>query len=185
MRIGRIRLLVVMLAVFAMCLQATTIVPMSVEELTQASTHVVVAQALESRTEWNADKTIIFTITTFQVSESLKGQAARTLAVRQMGGRTTHYEQKVAGVRHWQPGDQSVLFLRPSVAGDGTMAVVGLMQGDFRVIQAADQPGERVVSNGVASVHAYDPSKRSSSEFSGTRMTLNDLKSRVRKAVTQ
>src|SRR5712672_3652997 len=93
--IGRTRLLVVVLAAFATCLQATTIVPMSVEDLTQASTHVVVAQALESRTEWNADKTIIFTITTFQVSESLKGQAPHTLVVRQMGGRTMHMSKKL------------------------------------------------------------------------------------------
>src|SRR5947209_3091754 len=136
---------------------------MSVEDLTRASTNVVVAQAVESRTEWNADKTMIFTITTFQVSESLKGQVPRTIAVRQMGGRVPHYEQKVAGVRHWQAGDQAVLFLHPSVAGDGTMAVTALMQGDFRVVQAADQPGKSSVSNGITGVHAYDPSKQSSS----------------------
>jgi hypothetical protein len=167
--------------VAAASLQATTIVPMSVEELARASTNVVVAKALDSHSEWNAEKTIIFTVTTFEVSESLKGQAAQTIAVRQMGGRVPHYEQKVAGVHHWQAGDQAVLFLHPSVAGDGTMAVTGLMQGDFRFIQQG--VGQGMVSNGVTGVHAYDPSKQSSSEFTGTRMTLDQLKSRVRNAV--
>jgi|SRR3954470_8884354 hypothetical protein len=168
-----------MLLACGLSLSATTIVPMSVEELTRASTNVVVAQAVDSHSEWNADKTLIFTITTFQVSESLKGEAAKTIVVRQMGGRVPNYEQKVAGVRHWQAGEQAVLFLRPSPAGDGTMAVAGLMQGDFRVIQSADKT---IVSNGVPGVEAYDPSKHSTGEFSGTKMTLDDLRSRVMKA---
>jgi hypothetical protein len=166
-------------------LSATTIVPLSVEELTQVSTNVVVAQAVYSHAEWNADKTLIFTITTFQVSESLKGQAAKTIVVRQMGGRVPNYEQKVAGVRHWQAGEKAVLFLRPSVAADGTMAVAGLMQGDFRLIQSADQAGKSVVTNGVPGVDVYDPSKRSTGQFSGAKMTLDDLRSRVMKAAAQ
>ena len=167
----------------ALSLSATTIVPMSVERLTHASTSVVVAQAADSWTEWNADRTLVFTITRFNVSQSLKGAADRTVTVRQMGGRAEHYEQKVAGVRHWQSGEQAVLFLRPSEAGDGTMAVTGLMQGDFRVVEAADQPGKVMVSNGVVGVHAFDPANKVVSEYSGTRMTLEDLQSRVRKAV--
>ena len=160
----------------------TTIVPMSVERLTEASTHVVVAQAAESWTEWNADQTIVFTVTRFHVSENLKGEAGPTVLVRQMGGRTAHYEQKVAGVRHWQTGDQAVLFLRPSEAGDGSLVVTGLMQGDFRVLRAADPSREAMVSNGVSGVHTYDPAGKTLSEFSGTRMSLLDLKSRVKRA---
>src|SRR5438128_2736057 len=133
--------------VLTLPLPATTIVPMSVEKLTKASTNVVVAQATDSWTEWNADHTLIFTITRFNVSQSLKGSADQTVTVRQMGGRAEHFEQKVAGVRRWAAGDQTVLFLRPSEAGDGAMAVTGLMQGDFRIVEAA---GKVVVSNGVA-----------------------------------
>lgn len=162
---------------------ATTIVPMSVERLTEASTQVVVAEAADSWTEWNAGQTIIFTVTRFQVSENLKGEAGQTVTVRQMGGRAAHYEQKVAGVRHWQAGDQAVLFLRPSEAGDGTFVVTGLMQGDFRVLHSADQSGNAMVSNGVAGVHAYDPSGKAVSEFSGTQISLQDLRSRVKRAV--
>src|SRR5438105_614935 len=164
--------------VLALPSSATTIVPMSVEKLTNASTKVVVAEATDSWTEWNADHTLIFTITRFTVNQSLKGSADQTVTVRQMGGRAEHFEQKVAGVRHWVSGDQAVLFLRPSEVGDGTMAVTGLMQGDFRVMETA---GKVVVSNGVAGVHAFDPSNKSISEYSGTQMTLDDLKSRVKK----
>ena len=163
----------------------TTIVPMSVERLTEASAHVVVVEAADSWTEWNADQTMVFTVTRFHVSENLKGEAGPTITVRQMGGRTAHYEQKVAGVRHWQTGDQAVLFLRPSEAGDGSLVVTGLMQGDFRVFHAADQSREAMVSNGVSGVHSYDPAGKTLSEYSGARMSLLDLKSRVKRAAQQ
>ncbi|HUS20101.1 MAG TPA: hypothetical protein VMZ25_10665, partial [Terriglobales bacterium] len=67
-------------------LLATTIVPMSVERLTRASTHVVLAQATEAWTEWDSDHALIYTITRFRVQHSLKGEAGQEILVKQMGG---------------------------------------------------------------------------------------------------
>ncbi len=167
---------------FVTCALATTIIPMSVERLTQASTNIVVAQAADSWTELNANQSLVYTITRFHVSSSLKGQAGETITVRQIGGRTAHFEQKVAGVRHWQNGDRTVLFLRPSEGGDGMLVVTGLMQGDFRVLDATSPSGEAMVSNGIAGVHTYDPAQKTVSEFSGAHMSLTELETRVKKA---
>lgn len=125
---------------------ATTIIPMSLEEMTQAADCVVEGQAGRSWSAWNAEHTFIYTYTTFQVSRALKGAPAQTLTVKQLGGSADGYTQKVSGVRALDSGENALLFLRPSAAGDGTMVVVGLMQGHFRIYQPAQQASTAVVN---------------------------------------
>jgi len=166
------------LIIFAVAARATTIVPMSVEELTRASSHVVEAHALRSWTSWNAQHTLIYTYTTLQVSRTLKGNAAAEITVKQVGGSADGYTQKVSGVRQFQEGEDTLLFLRPSVAADGTLVVVGLMQGNFRMARSAT--GETVVSNGVAEAHQY--ANGHVATFTGTSLRLEDAEARVRSA---
>jgi len=173
----RLRILaVVMLG--AQVASATTIVPMSVEELTHAASHVVEAHALRSWTSWNAQHTLIYTYTTFQISHTLKGNAAAEITVKQAGGSADGYTQKVSGVRQFQEGEDALLFLRPSAATDGTLVVVGLMQGNFRMARSA--AGETIVSNGVAEAHQYDHGRVET--FTGSSMRLQDAEARVRSA---
>src|SRR5258708_37548803 len=86
-------------------LHATTVIPVTVERLAQDSTHVVIGQAEASWTEWNAEHTTIYTKTRFRVSAAIKGQAAQEFVVKQMGGRSGAYLQKVAGVRYLSNGE--------------------------------------------------------------------------------
>jgi len=161
-----------------MSLSATTVLPMSVERLTQASTDVVVARAEESWTEWNPTHTLLHTITRFRISDLMKGKAQSTILVRQMGGRADGIEQKVSGVRGWRQGEEAVLFLRPSHERVGAYAVTGLMQGNFRVVREGKQA---YVSNGVSGIRAVKGSKAQS--FS--RITLQELQQRVRAASSE
>jgi hypothetical protein len=111
----------------------------------------VEATALGSRSEWNQQHSLIYTYTTFQITRGLKGAGAQTIIVKQLGGTAGGYTQKVSGVHHAQAGEDALLFLRPSEAGDGTYAVVGLIQGNFRVLRGGD--GRVVVSNGTRGEH--------------------------------
>jgi hypothetical protein len=155
---------------------------MSMEDLTRAASHVVEGRALNSWSAWNAQHTLIYTYTTFRVARRLKGGAVTTITVKQLGGSAEGYTQKVAGVRHFQSGEDTLLFLRPSVAADGTLVVVGLMQGNFRMAHAAG--GEVVVSNGVYGAASLNRKNGAISTFTGMPMTLREAESRVRKAVT-
>ncbi len=156
---------------------ATTVVPMSIERLTEASTDVVLAQAEDSWTEWNAAHTLLHTITRFHVARPIKGHTTTTVLVRQLGGRADGIEQKVAGIRNWRAGEEAVLFLRPSKEQSGAYAVTGLMQGNFRVLREGKQ---MFVSNGVAGVETARMS--GTSHFTGERILLRELESRVRAA---
>src|SRR5438105_14508891 len=85
-RIRLISSLIIMLLSFA---SATTVIPMSVEKLVGASSHVVEATAVQAWSEWNPQHTIIFTYTKFQVTRRLKGQAPTAIIVprRRRSGR--------------------------------------------------------------------------------------------------
>jgi hypothetical protein len=178
----RIRQLGVLFFLSIGLMSATTIIPVSVERLTSESSHVVEAKAVSSWSQWNPQHSVIFTFTKFQVSRTLKGQAPATIVVKQIGGSAEGYTQKVAGVRHWRDCEEAVLFLHPSPSGDGTLEVTGLMQGNFRI--RATSSGT-TVSNGVSGVTSYDATSHQTAPYQGSGMRLEDLESRVQKAVSQ
>jgi hypothetical protein len=172
----------VLLLLLTILAAATTVKPMSVEELTAASSTVVVGQATDSWSTWNTQHSLIYTFTRFRVARSLKGAADQSVLVKQLGGSAGGYTQKVAGVHPMRAGDSAVLFLRPSEAKDGTMVIVGLMQGNFRV-ERDSKTGATVVNNGVADVHASTATGVSS--YNGSKLTLNQLEARVRKMANE
>jgi hypothetical protein len=157
---------------------ATTIVPMTVEELTQAATTVVEAQAGESWSQWNPQRTVIFTYTRFTVTNALKGAPAAQVVVKQPGGVVDTVGQVVPGVRQFQPGENTLLFLRPS-STPGSYVVVGLMQGNFRLYRA--RSGLTAATNGVPGASALRAGKIA--DYRGTTMLLDELETRVRGGV--
>lgn len=161
--------------------RATTVVPLSVEELTSAAEMVVEARAVQSWSAWNPQRTVIYTYTRLAVDKTLKGSAGAELLVKQPGGTVGAYGQAVPGVRQFQDGEDVVLFLRHSIDGDAALSVVGLMQGSFRRLWG-DQ-GEASVSNGVPGVTAV--TKGNLRSYSGTALSLQSLESRVQKAVAK
>ncbi len=180
MRLSRLLALCFLVATIT---SATTVIPMSLEDITRASTTVVEARALNSHTAWNAEHTLIYTYTRFRVKRALKGQAAEVVTVKQMGGHADGYAQHVSGVRYWADGEEVVLFLHPSEKNDGTLVVTGLMQGNFAVRHLPT--GDIEVGNGVPDVTAFDPAHRALSSYRGAKMSIGQLESRVQKAVTQ
>ena len=74
MKPGRPMPILVLATVLLSLASATTVIPMSVEKLVSASSHVVEATAVQAWSEWNPQHSIIFTYTKFQVTRHLKGQ---------------------------------------------------------------------------------------------------------------
>ncbi len=163
------------------CASATTVIPLSVENLTSVSSHVVEARAISSSNQWNAAHTLISTYTTFQVERILKGAAPSILVVRQLGGTLDGTTEKVPGVRHWKIGEQAVLFLRPGETRDGSFEVTGLIQGNFLIYRGL--AGESLVSNGAPDASAYEVSSSKVTAYKGSAMRLHDIEARVQKAM--
>jgi hypothetical protein len=161
---------------------ATMVKPMSVEELTVNSTEIVQGQVTESWSSWNPQHTRIYTYSRVKVSRALKGSPPQTVVVKQVGGSAGGYTQHVAGLQTMRSGEQAVLFLKPSDANDGTLVVVGLMQGHFRV--ARDRAsGKTLVSNGI--MGAEEVSGQTVRSYQGARLSLDEMETRVQKAVAR
>ena len=73
----------------------------------------------------------IWTITAFDVVETLKGQLPAEIEVRLPGGRVGHLTATVEGTPKFDPGAEAVVFLQRSCAGGFTVA--GWVQGSFRI----------------------------------------------------
>jgi hypothetical protein len=160
---------------------ATTIRPMSVDRLTQLASNIVEAHVTQTWSQWDAQHTRIYTYTSLTVTRSLKGSQTSTVLVKQPGGTKDGITEIVYGVRHFRPGEDSVLFLEPSHDNDGAMRVVGLMQGNFLVYQSG---GQTKVSNGVPNITAVTAGGQLT-PYTGAHMTLQELETRVTKAVAQ
>jgi hypothetical protein len=163
--------------------RATTIRPMSVEQMTQVASSVVEAHALNSWSAWNAQHTIIYTYTRVQVVNTLKGSPESYMLVKQIGGAAEGYAQQVAGVRHLQPGEDAVLFLYQNNSEPGTHVIVGLMQGQFRASRT--KSGQVLVSNGVPGAEQLRYGSKQVTVYQGSAMTLTELESRVRRTLHQ
>ncbi len=162
---------------------ATTIIPLSLDQLAGKSTTIVRAQATQTWSAWNPQHTVIYTYTKFQVVKSLKGASEQTITVKQIGGRVGNTMQRVSGVRHFTVGEEDVLFLQPSQDYDGTLIVTGLVQGSFQLYRSAN--GKIMASNGVPEVSAVTVGSGAITTYRGSAMTVDQLESRIRKAVQQ
>jgi hypothetical protein len=159
---------------------ATTIRPVTVEQLTAESSHVVEGRAVSSYAAWDGGHKAIYTYTTFEIGKVLKGQlTTRTILVKQFGGQVGNTVSRRIGVRQFAAGEEAVLFLFPGA--DGTMLVTGLMQGRFSVRHSN---GGTTVSNGVPppspATRSYQVGEPVAQEQG---MSLESLEQRVRSAV--
>jgi len=123
---------------FALCLilfavsstHATTVERLGLEDLVKKARTIVVGKVTGSRTYWSANGKLILTDYTVEVDETLKGQAARRMAVTAIGGKIGDLELHVSGMPAFQQGESAVVFIEQS---GGYQTVVGLGQGRFTV----------------------------------------------------
>jgi hypothetical protein len=123
--------------------RATTMVSMSMQQLTEAASDIVQAHAVSQVSEWNATHTQIVTITTFEVSQTLKGNASSNIQIRQLGGTVGHLTQSIMGDVTFRPQGEYILFLEP--ADGSNYRVVGMSQGAYPIYQDATTREARVI----------------------------------------
>ncbi len=123
----------------------TTLVRLSLEQLTEASTAIVRGHVVSQESHWNPAHTHIFTTTTIAVDQALKGNVQPEVVIEQLGGKLGNRREYVAGTVHFFPQARYVLFLEPAAPGTGRYMVVGMTQGAYRIYQDAETHQERVI----------------------------------------
>ena len=124
--------------------RASTVVSMSLDQLTQASSDIVQAHVVNQVSCWNDVHTQVLTITTMAVSQVFKGNASSTVEIEQLGGTLGNMRVFVPGDISFQPQGEYVLFLEPAPASSH-YRVVGMTQGAYRVYQDATTHQDRVI----------------------------------------
>ncbi len=115
---------------------ATQILLRSPRELGDASSLVVQARVVSTRSFWNASHSKILTGIELAVERGFKGNAPTKVQVVQLGGVVDGVRMHVAGSLSWHRGEELLLFLEN--ARGNTYRVAGFSQGKFLVERAGD-----------------------------------------------
>jgi hypothetical protein len=175
--IGAVACVALILAVVGSA-AATTIERMSLAKMAQAAPLIVRAVCVGNSVAQDAGE--IWTLTSFDVEETWRGEAQSQVRVRLLGGSLGNITSHVSGVPRFRPGEDVVLFLEPTTRGD--FSVVSWEQGTFR-IQRGGSGGWALVTQDTASFSTFDSATRTF-RVSGIRnMPLDDLHARIEAAL--
>lgn len=120
-----------LLSLLAASLDATTVAPLSFEQLVSASSAVVYGRVSEVRSQWTADRRFIESVVSIDVITGMKGGPGDTVAFTVPGGQVGRYLNVIPGAPTFAPGDLAVFFL--TAHGPRLPVTTGLTQGIYRV----------------------------------------------------
>lgn len=119
------------LAAFAASVDATTVAPLSFEQLVTASSAIVYGRVSDVRPQWTEDRRFIESVVTIEILKGLKGSAHDTVSFIVPGGQVGRYRNIIPGTPTFTPGDLAVFFL--TARGPRLPVTTGLTQGVYRV----------------------------------------------------
>jgi hypothetical protein len=178
-----LRILAFLLIVPAARAGASTVVAMTLEQMSERAETIFVGRVTGTRADWNAERTRIYTHVTLEVDRYLKGgngSGSRVTTVRLLGGSVGPYLAMVPGSPRFETGEEVLLFC----AGGGAriLTVLGMSLGKFTI--TADASGEKIVKRDISGLmlasHRTDARKPGDPV---TRYRLSEVESRIQEAV--
>lgn len=158
--------------------RATTLARLSLDQLTAGSAAVARVRCARAESRWENGS--IWTLTTLEVVETMKGNLPAEIAVRLPGGRVGHISTAVEGAPKFIPGSEAVLFLQPSSAGGLTVA--GWAEGTFRITRDPRTAAETVTQDSSAFA-VFDVSTRKFRAEGIRHMPIGEFRARVAAAI--
>jgi hypothetical protein len=143
------------IVLIALVARATTLVRLTFPDLVKDASAIAHVRCQGSQAVFDHGE--IWTDTSFEVLESMKGNLSATITVRQPGGKLAGLESRVDGTPQFRADEEVYLFL----AGQprARLFLVGWSQGTFR-IQRNPRTGITTVTQDSAEIAAYDPQSR-------------------------
>ena len=121
---------------------ATTLAPLSFEQLVNESASVVYGRVTGVRAQWTEDRRFIESVISVEILKGMKGGASETIAFTVPGGQVGRYLNVIPGAPVFAVGDSAVFFL--TSRGPRLPVTTGLTQGIYRVQRDA-RSGEMLV----------------------------------------
>jgi hypothetical protein len=165
---------------------ATTIIPVSFQDLVRTADTIFVGEVVEQHAEWenSRDGRSIITVVTFNVARVLKGRAGLATQLTFLGGTIDDATLQVGGMPQFHVGDRDMIFTGP--ASERLISpLVGFAQGRIRIDRDARTGVDRVRRFDGAAFTATSAlgQPRSTSLSLVDSMSLADFESEVRRAV--
>lgn len=121
---------------------ATTVAPLSFEQLVTDSASVVYGRVIDVRSQWTDDRRFIESVVSVEVLKGIKGGTGTAISFTVPGGQVGRYLNVIPGAPTFVPGDTAIFFL--SSRGARLPVTTGLTQGIYRVQRDA-RSGEMLV----------------------------------------
>ena len=178
----RIRIIISLLPVllFLPAIRATTLARLSLDQLAAGSDAVARVRFASAESRWENGS--IWTVTTFDVVETLKGQLPGEIEVRLPGGRVGHLTATVDGTPKFNPGSEAVVFLQRLSAGGFTVA--GWVEGSFR-ISRDPRTGNETVTQDSSAFAVFDAATRTFRTEGIRGMPIEEFRGRIAAAVAR
>ncbi|MCC6465902.1 MAG: hypothetical protein IT463_11230 [Planctomycetes bacterium] len=172
------RLMLLVLALVATPVWATSVLKLDADTLAGKAERVVRAKVSSSEARWDAARTGIWTHHTITVSETLKGDAAAATEVVTRGGVVGEIGQHVAGAGSLEVGSEYVFFLWKDT--DSRWQLLGMAQGALAITQ---KDGADWAENSLAGLTVLDPNTLQPTANEADRQPVSlkyaDLKAKV------
>ncbi len=176
-----LRALVLLLLFSASEAAASTVVAMTLEQMSERAETIFLGRVTGTRADWNAERTRIYTYVTLEVERYLKGgNEPRVVTVRHLGGRVGPYLAMVPGSPQFDMGEEVLLFC--TGGGARIPTILGMSLGKFTI--ATDSSGEKIVKRDISGLmlasHRTDARKPGDPV---TRYRLSEVESRIQESV--
>jgi hypothetical protein len=156
---------------------ATTLLRMDLPALARSAEIIVRGRCVHSETKWESET--ISTFDDFVVLETFKGAPPQILRVRLPGGRVNHTEVKIEGVPTFAAGEEAILFVEKTSAGD--YGITSWAQGTFRVHREAS--GDARLTQDTSHFAVFDPHTRQFATAGIRNLPLNDFRQQLARAL--
>src|SRR6266446_6774623 len=129
------------------CANATTVIPPTFEQLVGQAELIFQGTVTDARSVWEGEggQRHIETYVTFQIEDSLKGNAGASYTIRMLGGTVGDETMEVTDTPKFKIGDRDILFVEHN--NEQFVPLVGINHGRFHV-QRDEQTGRDVILNG-------------------------------------
>jgi hypothetical protein len=156
---------------------ATTLLRMDLNTLTRSAEIIARVRCVHSETRWESES--IWTFDDFDVLETFKGAPPQTLRVRLPGGRVDRVEVKIEGVPAFTSGEEVILFVERTSAGD--YGVTSWAQGTFRIRRSAD--GGALLTQDTSHISVFDPRNRQFAPIGIRNLPMSEFRQQLAQAL--
>jgi hypothetical protein len=173
----------------ATSVHATTLERLSLDQLAAAADATARVRCTSAQSRWENGQ--IWTVTTFDVLETMKGTLPQQITVRLPGGRVGHLTAIVDGTPKFKVADEAVVFLERIPGGlkvepapGGGFSVAAWVEGTFR-IKRDPRTGVETVTQDSSNFAVFDTLTRTFHAEGIRRMPMEQFRERVATALTR